>query len=75
MKETESDGAIYLNRQPWKIWQQWDKHFRFDDDNRMSNKYILPIIRTWIGQFNSRNPIQCKGDKEGNQDTRPQIKR
>ena len=34
-------------------------HFRFDDDNNMSYRYILSITYTEMGQLSTYNPIYC----------------
>ena len=34
--------------------------FRFDYDNKMSYKYILPTTWTWMGQFNTYIPTYCE---------------
>ena len=38
-------------------------YFRFDYDNNMSYRYILPITYTWMGQLNIYNPIYCNKNK------------
>ena len=35
-------------------------YFRFNDDNKMGYEYILSIILTRMGQFNTCNPIYAK---------------
>ena len=42
-------------------------YFWFEDDNRMSYKYILSINWTCTGPLNTCSPICCK-DKEGNRE-------
>ena len=42
-------------------------YFRFDVDNNMSYKYILPITWTEMGQLNTYNPI-CLNDKGERED-------
>ena len=32
-------------------------YFRFDDENKMSYKYILSITKTEMGKLNTCNPI------------------
>ena len=41
-------------------------YFQFDDDNKMSYKYILSITWTEMGQLNTYNPIYFndKGNRE-----------
>ena len=44
-------------------------YFRFYDDNRMNEDiYILWLTWTWMGQFNTYNPIHCYENKEGNRE-------
>ena len=43
-----------------KVW-----YFRFDDDNKMSCKYIISI---WLGQFDTYNRTYCEENKEGNRE-------
>ena len=38
-------------------------YFRLDDDNNMSNKYILSITYTEMGQLTTYNPIYCNENK------------
>ena len=40
--------------------------FRFDDDNKMSYKYILSITQPQIGQLYTRNLMYCKEDNHAN---------
>ena len=38
-------------------------YFRFDDDDNMSNRYILSVPYTEMGQLNTYNPIYCNENK------------
>ena len=38
-------------------------HLRFDDDNKMSYRYILSINYTEMGQLNTHNPMYCNENK------------
>ena len=42
-----------------------DLYCRFDYDNKVSCKYILPNIQTWVAQFNTYNPTYREDNKEG----------
>ena len=35
-----------------------DRYFRFDDDDKMTNKYVLSITEMWMGQFDTYNPTE-----------------
>ena len=43
MKPTANDGTTTSGTQPWKKYVNNGKgwYFRFDDDNKMSYKYVL----------------------------------
>ena len=34
-------------------------YFSFEDDNKVSYKYILPISQIWMGRYNTQNLIKC----------------
>ena len=42
MKPAAYDGTSTSGTQPWKYDRNW-RYFRFDDDNKVSYKYILSI--------------------------------
>ena len=61
----EYDVANISGTQPRKKYDDNGKgrHFRFDDDNNMSYRYILSITYTEMVQLNTYNPIYCNENK------------
>ena len=62
---TQYDVTSISDTQPRKKYDINGKggHFRFDNDNNLSYRYIISITYTEMGQLNIYNPIFCNENK------------